>query len=87
MRAWFGLVNGLLFASASAEVRVFVRQEKNAAAIKYECTRGEVVRAFALDVSVDRGRIMAISNYFKGESTAAAQGYGIFPKRCRFLVL
>jgi hypothetical protein len=73
----------LLVASARGEVRVFVREESRAAAIKYECTGGEVVRAFALNVSVDRGFITGISNFFKGESTPAAQGYGIFPAAFR----
>jgi len=77
------LLNCLVLASACAEVRVFVREENRTAVIKYECTDGEVVRAFALDVSVDRGQISGITNYFRGESTAAAQGYGIFPASFR----
>jgi hypothetical protein len=42
-----------------------------------------VVRSFALDVSVDRGQILGVSNFFTGLSTAAAQGYGIFPASFR----
>ena len=76
-------LNCLLLASAQAEVRVFVQEENRAASIKYECTGGEVVRAFALNVSVDRGQIIGVSNYFKGESTPTAQGYGIFPAAFR----
>ena len=60
-------------------VRVFVQGTNGVANINYECTAGEVVRAFALDVTVDQGQILGITNYFRGPSTAAAQGYGIFP--------
>jgi hypothetical protein len=77
------LLSCLLVASARAEVRVFVQEENRATAIKYECTGGEVVRAFALNVSVDRGQIIGVSNYFKGDSSPAAQGYGIFPAAFR----
>ena len=68
---------------ARGEVRVFVQEVGGAEGITYECTGGEVIRAFGLDVRVDRGRITGISNYFKGESTPAAQGYGIFPAAFR----
>jgi hypothetical protein len=37
------------------------------------------VRAVALDITVDAGTIDAISDFAKGESTAAAPGFGIFP--------
>jgi hypothetical protein len=77
------LLNSLLVTSVRAEVKLFVQEEGPSAAIRYECTGGEVVRAFALNVSVDRGQIVGISNYFKGESTSAAQGYGIFPAALR----
>ena len=70
-------------ATASAGVRVFVQSSNAVAWVNYECTAGEVVRAFALDVSVDRGRIIGISDYFRGLSTAANQGYGIFPAAFR----
>jgi len=73
----------LTIASAFAEVRVFVQEDNRAASIKYECTGGEVVRAFALNVSVDRGQITGISNYLKGQSTPSARGYGIFPAAFR----
>jgi hypothetical protein len=53
------------------------------ATIKYECTAGEVVRSFALDVSLDKGRIVGISNFFRGVSGVGAQGYGIFPAAFR----
>ena len=64
-------------------MKLFVQEENLGASIKYACTGGEVVRAFALDVSVDRGQIIGVSNYFKGESTSTAQGYGIFPASFR----
>jgi len=73
----------LLAASASAEVRVFVEEAGGRALIKYECTAGELIRAFALDVTVGQGLIVGISDFFVGESTAVAQGYGIFPASLR----
>jgi hypothetical protein len=73
----------LLAASVPADVRVFVVDANGVAAIKYECTAGEVVRGFALDVRVDRGEIIAVTNFFRGPSTAQAQGYGIFPAAFR----
>jgi hypothetical protein len=73
----------LLAASVHSAVNVSVQDSNGAAAIIYECTAGEVVRSFALDVSVDRGQIVGISNFFRGVSTSAAQGYGIFPAAFR----
>jgi hypothetical protein len=73
----------LLIASSKAGVRVYVEDAAGVALIKYECTAGEVVRAFALDVTVDRGQIVNISDYFVGPSTGAARGYGIFPAAFR----
>jgi hypothetical protein len=64
-------------------VRVYVQGTNGLANINYECTAGEVVRAFALDVTVDQGQILGITNFFSGPSTAAAQGYGIFPASFR----
>lgn len=66
-----------------ANVRVFVQEDRGLARIKYECTGEEVVRAFALNVTVDRGQIIGVSNYFRGPSTTAAKGYGIFPAAFR----
>lgn len=77
------LIVYLFATSAIAEVRVYVEDINAVASIKYECTAGEVVRAFALDVSVDKGRIIGISDFFRGPSTATAQGYGIFPTSFR----
>ena len=73
----------LLSALAEAEVRVFVEDLGGQAWIKYECTAGEVVRAFALDVSVNTGQILGISDFFRGVSTAGTRGYGIFPAAFR----
>lgn len=73
----------LLVASARADVRVFVQDTNGVAWLKYECTAGEVVRAFALDVSVDQGQIVGIADFFRGESKSGATGYGIFPASFR----
>lgn len=73
----------LLALSASANVLVFVQATNGLACINYNCTAGEVVRAFALDVTVDQGQILGITNYFRGPCTATAQGYGIFPASFR----
>lgn len=62
-----------------AEVRVFIQDSNGLACVNYSCTAGEIVRAFALDVSIDRGQIIGISGFFRGVSTAGATGYGIFP--------
>ncbi|MFC1765879.1 hypothetical protein ACFL6U_27860 [Planctomycetota bacterium] len=64
--------------SASAAVRIIVEDVNGKAAIKYE-TDGELVRAFALDISVDTGVLTAISGFHRGESFQATPGYGIFP--------
>jgi len=66
-----------------ADVRVFVQPSQGNALIRYQCTAGEVVRAFALNVTVDQGRILDISDFFVGESRVDAQGYGIFPASFR----
>ncbi len=69
----------LLAASpALAAVRIFAEPDGGAVAIKYE-TNGEKVRAFALDITVDKGLITGITDFIRGESTAANPGYGIFP--------
>jgi hypothetical protein len=68
---------------ARANVLVFVQATNGLACINYNCTAGEVVRAFALDVAVDRGQILGITNYFRGPCSATAQGYGIFPASFR----
>ena len=73
----------LLAASARSAVNVVVQDSNGVATIKYECTAGEVVRSFALDVSLDKGRIVGISNFFRGVSGVGAQGYVIFPAAFR----
>ena len=78
------LLTLLIFtASANAAVKITVEDVNGLAAIQYECTEGEVVRAFALDVKVDTGTIDGISDYFAGECTLEKQGYGIFPASFR----
>jgi hypothetical protein len=69
--------------SGEGAVNVFVQGTNGLANIRYECTAGEVVRAFALDVTVDQGQILGVTNFFRGPSTGAAQGYGIFPASFR----
>ena len=68
----------LLATPALAAVRILVEPEDTVVAIKYE-TDDEKVRAFALDITVDKGAIMGISDFVRGESTAETPGYGIFP--------
>jgi len=70
-------------ASAKAVVHVFVTDSNGVPWIQYDCDASETVRAFALDVSVDCGQIIGVSNYFSGLSTASAQGYGVFPASFR----
>ncbi len=69
--------------SCSASVRVFVQDTNGVAWIKYQCTAGEVVRAFAVDVTVDQGVIFRVSDFLIGVSKPGAQGYGIFPASFR----
>jgi hypothetical protein len=79
MRKLSLLLASLLFATpAMAAVRITVEPDGSTAAIKY-ATDGEKVRAFALDITVNKGKIVAISDFIRGESTAQKPGYGIFP--------
>jgi hypothetical protein len=73
----------LLAASARPAVNVSVQDSNGVAAIKYECTAGEVVRSFALDVRVDQGQILGVADFFRGVSGVGAKGYGIFPAAFR----
>lgn len=73
----------LALGRVEAAVQVSVQATNGVAWLKYQCTAGEVVRAFALDVSVDNGVIFAVSDFFVGPSRASAQGYGIFPASFR----
>lgn len=68
---------------ANAVVHVFVTDSNGVPWIQYDCDAGETVRSFALDVSVDQGEIIGVSNYFTGVSTATARGYGVFPASFR----
>jgi hypothetical protein len=86
MKSFLLFIPLLLALSARANVQVFVQATNGLAYIGYKCTAGEVVRSFALDVTVDRGQILEITNYFRGPSTVAAQGYGIFPASFRDIV-
>lgn len=72
-----------LAVSAPGEVRVFIQATNGIALLGYECTAGELVRAFALDLSVDRGTFVEVSGFFRGISAAGATGYGIFPASLR----
>ncbi len=80
---WLLVMGGLVMVSARGSVIVSVQDTNGLANINYQCTAGEVVRAFALDVQVDRGQILAVTNFFRGPSLATAQGYGIFPASFR----
>ena len=78
------LLTLLIFtASANAAVIITVEDVNGLAAIQYECTEGEVVRAFALDVKVDAGTIDGISGFFAGECIPEKQRYGVFPASFR----
>jgi hypothetical protein len=69
--------------SSHGTVRVYVQDTNGVAWIKYQCTAGEVVRAFALDVTVDQGVIFGISDFLVGMSKPGTIGYGIFPASFR----
>jgi hypothetical protein len=77
------LAGGLLALSCQATVRVFVQDTNGLAWISYQCTAGEVVRSFALDVTVDHGVILGVTNFLRGPSAPGAPGYGIFPSAFR----
>src|SRR5882672_7753536 len=77
------LATCLFATSCPASVRVFVQDTNGLAWLKYQCTAGEVVRDFALDVTVDQGVIFGVSDFLVGVSKPAAQGYGIFPASFR----
>jgi hypothetical protein len=84
MKSCLTLLAGFLLAiPSSASVRVFIQDTNGLAWIKYQCTAGEVVRAFALDVTVDQGVIFGVSDFLIGVSKPGAQGYGIFPASFR----
>jgi hypothetical protein len=68
----------LLATPALAKVRITVVPDGKTATVKY-ATDGEKVRAFALDITADKGVIGGISGFLQGESTKEKPGYGIFP--------
>lgn len=79
MRKLSAFLAALLLATpAMAAVRIVVECTDSTAVVKY-ATDGEIVRAFALDITVSAGTIDGISNFIRGESTAEKPGYGIFP--------
>jgi hypothetical protein len=73
----------MLLHPAQGTVQVFIGQTNGLATINYQCTAAEMVRSFALDVTIDRGEILGVTNYFRGLSTAGARGYGVFPASLR----
>jgi hypothetical protein len=73
------ILAALLFSTpAWSTVRITVVPDGKTATIKY-ATDGEKVRAFALDITADKGVIQGISGFIRGESTKDKPGYGIFP--------
>jgi len=78
------IVAALVFATPALAVVDFnAVQDANLKVVSITYS-GEVVRAMALDITVDSNTtIAAISSYKTGESTAASKGYGIFPGRFR----
>jgi hypothetical protein len=83
------LALALLAKTAPAAVRIVVVPDPNNAkkiAITYN-TDGEKVRAFALDIRVDKGAITGISGFKVGDSNAADPGYGIFPGNFRYIAV
>jgi hypothetical protein len=80
MKKWLLiLVVSMIAGTACATVEITVQSVNGLAEIRYKTTAEEPISAFALDVTVDAGNIMGISGFIRGESTAAAPGYGIFP--------
>ncbi|NQV31696.1 MAG: hypothetical protein HQ515_03330 [Phycisphaeraceae bacterium] len=78
-RLVFSLVILWVAGTASATVEIVVKNVNGMAEIHYKTTAAEPISAFALDVTVDAGDITGVSGFVRGESTATAPGYGIFP--------
>lgn len=80
IRTWvfLGLL-GQSTAASHAAVSVYISDQNGLAWLHYACTAGELVRGFALDIEVDRGVILGVTNFLVGPSRANARGYGIFP--------
>ena len=71
----------MLAATARADVTVQATQvgDTNEVAITYLVTsEPNLVRAFALDITVVGANIVDIKDYFTGESSSDSNGYGIF---------
>lgn len=71
----------LMAAPAMADVTITATQvpDTNEVEIGYEVTGAELVRSFALDITVDNGaKITGIDDFFTGVCTSSDQGYGIF---------
>jgi len=85
MRSISILIAVAAFASIEGrcDVRVFIQETNGLVNLNYQCTASETVRSFALDVTVDRGLILGVTNFLRGPSTAAGKGYGIFPASFR----
>ncbi len=87
MNLWKSAGCGLLAigmtAAGHADVNVFVQDQNGVAWLRYACTAGEQVRGFALNVQVDRGAIVGVTNFLVGPSRVGATGYGIFPSSYR----
>lgn len=79
----FLFVGLLYFFSADGAIRVYVQDQGGWAWLRYACTGGEVVRGFAVNVTLDRGVIVGVTNFFVGPSRVGATGYGIFPASFR----
>jgi hypothetical protein len=71
----------LLAAPSMATVDFNAVDEGGVAAISYDASgEVELVRAFALDITVDSGAVItAITDYKEGVSVSGDKGYGIFP--------
>ena len=85
MRILMLIVAALLIAApAMATVEIGVTDLGGGeAAITYNCTAGEDVRAFALDITIDKGTIDDVKDFNTGESTVPGGGFGIFPGNFR----
>lgn len=75
------LVVALIASPAWATVNITVTDLGDGVAeISYNATsETQLVRAFALDITVSDGSIVAVSDFKTGVSVAGADGYGIFP--------
>jgi hypothetical protein len=74
-----------LMASPTFALSVYLQREgtSNIVDVNYSgADSANLPRAFALDVTIDSpGQIANVTNFKTGESTAASQGFGIYPAR------